>query len=382
MRASAVATLKEYDRERGVLDHVPALDGLRAIAAIVLIAWHCDVPFIKGGYAGVDIFFVLSGFLITTIIVREKTRTGNFSYVDFYFRRALRLLPPLIIVCFVVFIILLATIDFGEARKEIAPSLLYVADLTRPKVPNVLAHTWSLALEEQFYVLWPVLLLPILLLITRRSIAISLLLTAAAVALWRSYLYTGSFSYRTYDWPDVHSDGIMLGCALALLDRETIDRIGAQWPLALAFLTAYIATVRLEYGFSYHGGWTLVNLSSAVIIARLTTSSRDLLSKGMSRPLLVWIGTISYGLYLWHHAVLRLLPSMAGTIKTILVFAISFCLASMMFYWIELPLHRFRYAMSRHPVYFIVALGWLRFRLLEYCFGFWARSRSGGAVTG
>lgn len=324
---------------RAFVGYIPALDGLRAIGALTVMAMHCGVPFMKGGFLGVDLFFVLSGYLITTLILREVERRDRFSFVEFYFRRTLRLLPALTVVCLFGFFAIAFHKGLSIARLETLPAILYVSDFTRQTGwPTALGHTWSLSLEEQFYVVWPLTLVPALYFQKRKHLIVALLAMALFICLWRYHTFnTVSHWSRAYDWPDVHSDGILIGCAAALVSRETLIKIAKLWIPAVIIAVSFLCLVKWGSKFSYQGGIFIFSIACAVLIAKVVTSDTSPLSNILSFGPLMWIGQISYGLYLWHFLILGLLPSLPRTTTVLVVFSLSFTLAALMRAYVEIP---------------------------------------------
>lgn len=335
--------------------HLPALDGLRAFGALSVMAMHCGV--LLGGYAGVDLFFVLSGFLITSVILREIEDTGTLSFVNFYFRRSLRLFPALFTVCLTAFVAISWTRTWQAAVNEVSPAITYVSDVTRHKGwPDTLAHTWSLSLEEQFYIVWPLVLAPLAAFGARRFAPIPLFICAIAVGVWRSYLFHKHLYWsRPFDWPDVRSDGVMIGCALALLEVEHLRILAKLWPLAVTAVAAYFGFVDWETGTPYDGGLIAFSFSSAVLIAKLVTDPDSRCGKIFSNFALVRVGQISYGLYLWHYLIFKLLPHMPRFHTTVAVFALSFACAALMYRYIERPLLKLRDERLPSPLIFAIA---------------------------
>ncbi|MCM3926303.1 acyltransferase, partial [Frankia sp. AiPs1] len=202
----------------------PALDGVRALAVLCVLVFHMDS--LPGGYLGVDVFFVLSGFLITGQLLAERDRTGGVSLGRFYLRRAYRLLPAFWVLALVglTAVVLLGIGTAGERSEfldSLAASALYVNNyfqvVRQSTGAGWLGHTWSLSLEEQFYLLWPLVLVAL----CRwpwvaRRLPVVLLGGAAGVALWRNALVTsGAPGTRTYFALDTRADALLVGCALA-----------------------------------------------------------------------------------------------------------------------------------------------------------------------
>ena len=328
--------------------HIAALDGLRAVAVLAVMGYHAGLGFLAGGFLGVDVFFVLSGFLITTLLAAEHRRRGRIRLLPFYVRRTLRLLPALAVMCALLqawvwhlpFPVLA-----GPVGREIAATLLYVANwaeiagLIRPL--GFFGHAWSLAIEEQFYIAWPLLLGLMLRNLSRRAAVAAVVAAAAASALWRFVLWTGpEAAMRVFHGSDTRAEALLLGCAAALaLEAGLLPQgprarrllsslaLGSAAVLALAFVTASPDSGRLV-----HGGFTVVALASASVIVEATTAADGAVARVLSARPLVVTGRISYGLYLWHWPVFLLLsPVFTGLapLPTLaLRFAASFAAAA------------------------------------------------------
>lgn len=296
------------------LGYRPALDGLRGIAILAVLAFHSRGFPLAGGFIGVDLFFVLSGFLITSLIIQERSEFGRVNFRAFYARRALRLLPAmlgLLAALWAATLVLGGRFATGPVLmgKATVVSLLYVPNWVLAfhigDWPYVLHHIWSLAIEEQFYIFWPAILTGCL--ATRRPVVIGLLVSlglAGAVTVWRIYLTLhGAEFARRYFATDTRSDGLLVGCALGLIvSKFGLPRRGTMWVVGgvgLAAFTAMLFFANNTASFMYLWGWTVVSVAVVGIILgslNAPTPARILLE---CAPL-VGIGRISYGLYLWH----------------------------------------------------------------------------------
>ena len=286
--------------------HRPALDGLRGVAIAAVVLYHAGGP-VPGGYLGVDLFFALSGFLITTLLVDEFSERGTVSLTAFYRRRARRLLPALacVLLAFAAGTVLA---QHALPRRDVVglvagvgylSNLLMMSETATQTMPDALRHLWSLAAEEQFYLLWP----PILVLLLRGPRRLALATVAGGVAftslrgaeLWAA----GASPQRLHYGIDSRSVAILVGCGLALvLSRyETVPR--ARWaaPLVVASVLGFFA---VDFGREAFVGPLLVfSLLCAALIA-LSLDDGSPLAAALSAGGLVFLGRISYALYLWH----------------------------------------------------------------------------------
>jgi peptidoglycan/LPS O-acetylase OafA/YrhL len=286
------------DEER--LGYRRALDGLRGVAVLMVLAYHLPFGIPNVGHVGVMMFFTLSGFLITTLLLEERERSGRIDLRGFYRRRALRLLPALVAVLSAIVVLdVIVGSQAGYGRPALF-SLFYVANWAIIDGVDFhhINHTWSLAIEEHFYLLWPVTLLFVLTRSSKRTLLWIAAAGAIAVWGWRVWLTTSDASLpRIIYATDTRFDGLLIGCVLAI--------IGWRWLGALASVAAVAAVASLiavtaipDERFQLTIGFTAVPIATAVLIGAC-------LAPGWAGNLLAWrplvpIGVISYGLYLWH----------------------------------------------------------------------------------
>lgn len=309
------------------LGYVPALDGLRGIAILLVIAFHYTGEPFGGGY-GVDLFFVLSGFLITTLLLEERGASGRISLGSFYARRARRLFPALaaVLCSYLVYNAILghnalATVaDYGLYFGNIYFVVAHKADNTG------LGHLWSLAEEEQFYLLWPCLLL--LVARARRPVYWIGAFALALVAYRFALIAHGASMTRLYRAPDTHSEGLLLGAALAFLRQQGF--VAGEWAGKLGLAL----TVPPVIVGSWHLGLPLFELGAFFLVAAAVGDTQ--LARGLSARPLVWLGALSYSLYLWHYPVLWVFDAN----DRLVALAVSFLLAWLSYRYVERPFRR------------------------------------------
>jgi peptidoglycan/LPS O-acetylase OafA/YrhL len=334
------------------LGYRPALDGLRAVSILAVLAHHSH--WLSGGFLGVDLFFALSGFLITALLTEEFARTGTITLRLFYARRALRLLPALLLLLVVCAGSLLATLpaEYGPAVIHAAAAVLfYVANWAWlfDVSLGVFGHTWSLGIEEQFYLLWPCALLVMLRVSSpRRVFAITLALAGAGVAWRHALVLAGAPFQHLYSGLDAHGDSLLIGCALSLGLTAGLRLPGRS---TLAALVGVGGLAGLLVFATYPDSYVRHHVSSAAalvvspIIAHVVSAPRSPLTRLLAAAPLVAIGRISYGVYLWHFPVFYLfgLVTVHGTAATTswlsiaAAWAVSFGAAGISYAIVERP---------------------------------------------
>jgi peptidoglycan/LPS O-acetylase OafA/YrhL len=326
------------------LGYVPALDGIRGIAIALVVAGHFfGIP--PGGLVGVDLFFVLSGFLITTLILDELDARGRLSIRRFYERRARRLLPALFVMLAVYVIVLAARGHDGLNTAALGG--LYIGNIVQafnlaPIRHSALLHLWSLAEEEQFYLVWPLLLV----VLVRARRAFTWLVTLLALLIvYRIALVASNPSWlRVYYSPDTHSDGLVFGAVLAMLRVRkgafAVPEWAGQVGVAALTLGAFFGSLSVK--------WMAFGLPAfelgLVFLLAAAVSGTALARCLASRPL-VGLGKVSYSLYLWHAPVwfavadtLHLSNLPTGLVSLPLALA---CAAAS-YHWVEQPFRRRR----------------------------------------
>lgn len=328
----------------------PALDGLRAVAVGAVILYHLGYRWIPGGFLGVDLFFVLSGYLITELLLAEYGRRGRIDFAAFYIRRLRRLMPALLLMALAVAAgvrwlepawhwsdrrgDLIATLFYAANWHFIATDQSYFAEFA---AQSPLRHAWSLSIEEQFYLVWPVLIL-LALKYARRWLSGLLLLATAASALTMIAVYSPTNPTRAYAGTDARAQQLMIGALLAVLAVRRVRWAGWLWAPAAAVTIGLLLVVHDSHAFYYRGGATLVAVVFAVLLRSIDQAPGSPLARLLSVPPVAWMGRISYGLYLWHWPVFLFFPNTRVVAKVAVVFA----LATASYYLVERPIRQGR----------------------------------------
>jgi peptidoglycan/LPS O-acetylase OafA/YrhL len=315
----------------------PALDGLRGVAILMVVGFHLPFGPFRAGSFGVILFFVLSGFLITTILLRELDEKGTVNLRRFYARRARRLFPALLVVV-AAHLVLQVTV-LGEPQSwwdRSWPVLAYVSNYVQIGGTQLvhMAHTWSLAIEEHFYLLWPVTLL----VLPRRwrfpaTCALVLVFTA-----WRlRYLTTGAPHDRIYFATDTNAFAPLLGCALALgLHERRIPQPTHNMSVLSTVALILAACIPWHYYDRRLLYFTLPVAILAVLSIHGTLSKPTL---WLESPVLRWFGKVSYGLYLWHYMLISLPWERLLPIPPVIPMIVTpIALAAMSWRYVEAPL--------------------------------------------
>ena len=341
------------------LGYRPGLDGLRAVAIAFVVAAHAFLPFTTGGgLAGVTSFFVLSGYLITRLLVAEEGFSGSIDLVAFYARRVLRLFPALLVLVAVVLVVYTIQGRGLQALTSIPVVLLYSANWSLAQGGATLTpfqHTWSLAIEEQFYILWPPILL--LLLRTRRPsvrVAGAIALAAVVVIGWRLFIFLALPADLREDRVEFGSDtnayGLLAGCALGFLPSLPRGRVAAVMGVLGLVAIVLSMTLRSVFEVPAVGAFValpvLAALGAVGVICGVMGGGLRLL--GIAP--IAYVGRISYGLYLWHWVTPRMiepLPIAEG--RTLIAFALAFAASALSFQFIERPALRLKSRFRRVP---------------------------------
>lgn len=313
-------TTSDSAQSHTVLTHHPGLDGVRAVAALLVVGLHAAIPGFANGWIGVDIFFTLSGFLITSILLKDIGRHGAPRYRRFYVRRALRLLPAYFAVV-VIAVLGDFFIDAGGTLKGAVYSTIYLANwAAAAEVPlGSLGHMWSLSIEEQFYIVWPALLF---LLIRagarwhRSTLGLLLVIMAVTYATTVTLLAAGVSDVFLWNATPARSIQLLAGAALALgLDgvrrhaRPWLPIIGAT---GMVGLIGHLVLPTVSNDTAIVVTWPVVSLCTCAVIASVVIDGRGATPKMLAARPMVAIGKVSYGLYLWHYVVFTTLDAAVG----------------------------------------------------------------------
>jgi peptidoglycan/LPS O-acetylase OafA/YrhL len=364
------------------LAYLPGLDGVRAFAVIAVMMYHGGLSITTGGFMGVDTFFVLSGFLITSLLVSEWRQTLTVKLSAFWARRARRLLPALLLM--LVFVAILASVivpkgTYPALRLDALATLLYVSNwhfilvnsnyFNETASASPLIHTWSLAVEEQFYLIWPLVVLGILRLTKSLKVLFGVCIAAAlGSAIEMDVLFHRSASQnRLYLGTDTRSQCLFIGCALAvglvLLTKRshtegrlqpgelwtpagnfgrTLCGLGGMVGLLLAG-AIWVATSTTS-AFPYEGGFFVIGLATAGVILSIIGAPRSPVPRLLSLPPIRYIGRISYGLYIWHWPLFiwvnEARTGLSGYSLFVVRVAVTFAVAIASYHLIEQPIRK------------------------------------------
>lgn len=301
--------------------YIPALDGLRGIAVLAVMAFHARFSFFQGGFLGVDVFFVLSGFLITTLLIKEYDAGKRIGLKNFYMRRVLRLAPALLLFLLVVVIISFLFLQKKQlyySLVDVLIALFYMSNWSHAfniHPPAFIGHIWTLSVEEQFYILWPLTFILLLKVIKSRGY-IALIVLLAAISSWMLRIYllsSGATIKRVYAGLDTRADTLLIGCFLAIVLSSNLMSLNARQRLsnALRYMAPLSAVLIIrffvvQYWMSprlYYVNFFVLEILIAIIILDIVISGQSMLKSMLSARPLVWFGGISYGVYLWHYPI-------------------------------------------------------------------------------
>lgn len=327
---------------------------MRAVAISAVVVYHFDGRLMPGGWAGVDVFFVLSGYLITAVLTNEISTTGRISFYNFYRNRFLRLAPA--------FAFLLVTLSLDVALNKIPKveyleaigiSAAYLMNLNRifEWFPEwCLGHTWSLAMEEQFYLLWPA----VLVFINRKAPIFWTSLAVAAMLLWKCYLaIRGVDSSRINNGFDTHGDALLIGCAISFLSKRwDFTLVPKTWVIPTLLIATIFFTLHIRSSLTEIAALTAAALISGWLI--LAAQGPCLLRSFLSVRPCVFTGRISYGWYLWHYPALVFFEKY-GIVARLFAVVLSYAIAVFSYYFIERFFIRLKHHSKATPLMVNVA---------------------------
>ncbi|WP_083342025.1 acyltransferase family protein [Mycobacterium talmoniae] len=390
-RAARLTTSRGEDaaRRRQRRPGIHALDGLRAIAVALVLAEHGGIPGVGGGFIGVDLFFVLSGFLITSLLLDELGRTGRIDLAGFWIRRGRRLLPALLLMVLTVAVAreLFPSSAVAGLRDDAIAAFCWVANwrfvfaktdyFTQGGTPSPLQHAWSLGVEEQYYLVWPLLLVGVALLLALRarrrdrcatlggvrlSVLVLATLGAAGSAAAAILLASDATRDRIYFGTDTRAQALLIGAAAAALLVRDWSALMAGWPvirsrwgtwaarlLPLVGLAVLAAAAHYVTGNAREfraGSLTVVAVAAILVIAPVALHQDGLVARVLSWRPLVWLGAISYGVYLWHWPIFLVVngerTGWSGWRLFAVRCAVTVVVAAVSWWAIEQPIRRWR----------------------------------------
>ena len=348
--------------------YITGLDGIRAIAVIMVLAYHLKLALFKSGFLGVTVFFVLSGYLITGILISEVEEEGTIDLKNFWLRRIRRLVPAVMSMAVVIIFVsaVVNRIIFTKGCKDFLASVLgfnnwwqifnKVSYFEAAGVPSPFTHCWSLAIETQFYLIYPLILLGIYKLVKSREegrakrgllfAGVTLLLALISVILMIVLFDPQQDASRVYYGTDTRAFSLLFGALLAILweYRMVPRRLSASVNMVLgsvSFAVLLVMTIAINgsSNFWYRGG-QFVGTILTVLVIYTVSGRKTWLSRFLSNPVLKWIGDRSYSIYLWHYPIILLISKgiKASWWITLIEIVLSVVLAELSYRFIETPI--------------------------------------------
>ena len=359
-------------RQKLHFNYIPSFDIIRGLATVCVLLVHASYGVIIGGWIGVDLFFVLSGFLITSLLQKEFADTGKINVLKFYARRIFRLLPGLLL-CVAIANLLWEqnAPQFVGANREVSTvaSLLYFSNFLPEKIIGSLVHLWSLCVEEHFYLVWPLFTGYLLFKTPVKTRLVIIMLIIAAVSVFKIYafhhhltFFNGILVIDTYRNTFCRIDGILTGALLSVLlfhpkyrdINFTKKSTNVTLVICAVLFTGILFKVDAISGVYPNGGFILTNLICVTIIFIAFRNPNHFI---FSNKLIRWVGTRSYGIYIYHYPIfaafefLRKGHSITNLVLvTVIRLAISFAVAELSFRFIEKPVLKFKRKFSVEQV--------------------------------
>lgn len=349
--------------------YVPALDGLRAVAVLCVIAYHINASWARGGMLGVGVFFTLSGYVITDLLLQRYRKTGSLGLGQFWLRRARRLLPALFLMLVAVSVLtaLFDTSQLDSVRRQVTSGAFYYANwstiaahgtyFARFASPLPLDHLWSLSIEEQFYFVWPfIVFLAIRFLPGRMWLLLVTLVGSALSAVWTAHLFHGGVfdPTRIYEGTDTRAFQLLLGAALAVVLPTSVRFIGSRVQMRRVLVLDFLGIAGLAgicllvwrttpfSSFLYPYGLLLLSVATVAVICACVHPASTLAAFMGSRPLR-WIGVRSYGIYLWQWPIVVLWGQPSAGVhwgRAALQVGVTLVVASLSWRFVEDPIRR------------------------------------------
>ena len=350
--------------DQQLMGYEPSLDGIRAFSVIAVMLYHANIAWLPGGFLGVEVFFVVSGFLITSLLIEERESTRRIDLKQFWIRRARRLLPALVVMlaATAVCVAFYATDSAPDFRRDVLPSLGYFSNwwqifavdtpyFAASSLP-VLRHLWSLAVEEQWYLIWPLLFVFVFgakWMLPKISGAL-LLLCSGAIMFATALRFVQDDETRTnflYLSTLTRSSGLLLGAAVAMLWRPWRKNSLPSWwkssladalaVASIAVIGVLMATLHVADAQLYQGGLAVTTIASAVIIAVVMRPNGLFVKKFFSQELFVEIGRRSYGLYLWHWPIFVVAHARDSGNRLAVALALTVIINEFVYQYVEIP---------------------------------------------
>ena len=364
--------VKESKKNKASKCYLPGVDGLRALAVLAVLAYHLNLPFAQGGLVGVTVFFVISGFLITSILYSELVKTNRIDLKRFWLRRIRRLFPAIALVIIVTAILswFFNQTLLYKLKCDLFPSLFWFTNwfyifhqqsyFDAIASPSPVLHFWSLSIEEQFYLVWPLILLGLhrLEIGQKRVRRVCVCLAGISALLMLLLFDPAGDPSRVYYGTDTRAFSLLIGAYLALrwpafspnfsnevdlIPKSFQQLLSALGVASLIIILILSCFVQGTSSFWYRGGLLLASVCTACLIVSLTLPGNPL-NRFFSLKPLIWIGLRSYGIYLWHYPILLLMnPANQGTpsvLKMILEIAIIFIVSELSFKFVENPIRK------------------------------------------